>query len=145
MFIILCLCSKCMHMHMLALWERSCSIVWGTGRIRTSLFICNNYYYFIEHVNDYTLIRIVAADSIRDLIQTKISDLQVPIRQSCKVVLTCFENLGNKVGVINKLLEYWLLCIVYHLGDCCDQNQWTIRLGKYHDLVTAWLAGWHWT
>ena len=35
-----------------------------------------------EHVNDYTLIRfeirIVAADSIRDSIRTKISDSQVP-------------------------------------------------------------------
>ena len=37
----------------------------------------------IEHVNDYTLIkleiRFVAADLIRDSIRTKISDLQVPI------------------------------------------------------------------
>jgi len=37
----------------------------------------------IEHINDYTLIwfeiRIVAADLIRDSIQTKISDSQVPI------------------------------------------------------------------
>jgi len=33
-----------------------------------------------EHVNDYTLIRIriVASDSIRDSIRTKISDSQVP-------------------------------------------------------------------
>jgi len=32
----------------------------------------------IEHANNYTLIRIVAADSIRDFIRTKISDSQVP-------------------------------------------------------------------
>jgi len=38
-----------------------------------------------EHVNDYTLIRIriVAADSIRDSIRTKISDSQVPTTHLC--------------------------------------------------------------
>ena len=58
------------HSHLLALYRAiSCNILYGTSRIHTSLFVCNNYYYLscyttpvaigIEHINDYTLIPFV--------------------------------------------------------------------------------------
>jgi len=79
-------------------------------RIRTSLLYGNQQKFNIEAVNDYPpiRIRIVAADSIRDSIQTEISDSQVS--SSDVLLLTCNNFMDIDLHFLNVFsINFWFV------------------------------------
>ena len=80
----------------------------------------------IEHVNDYTLIRIriVAADSIRDSIRTKISNSKVP---------------RLNLHVICIIAKCYVACVCVCVCVCvsgCNPEQQMMYAGSMTSLVT---------